>query len=83
MKKNYIVVDNSGGKHILEADSDCEVIEFLKERFVDYIYSVLSTDYIVVYRPNGYILCYINSSNGEQNIKSMLDWGVKNKNQMY
>ena len=72
----YEIQDNKGNLHTIESTSDSEVLELMKTRFVDYIYSILSSNYIVVYRPNGYILAYINTATGEQTVKSMSDWGV-------
>lgn len=70
----YTIQDNKGNLHTLEAVSDSHVLDILKTRFIDYICSVLSSDPIVVYRPNGYILAYINTATGEQTVKSMSDW---------
>ena len=72
----YMIIDNRGGTHFKEADSDEQMLEFMKTRYVDYIYSVLSSDSIVVFRPNGYLLAYINTATGCQNVKTMADWGV-------
>lgn len=71
---NYTIVDNAGNVHKLQGSSDTEILATLKTRFVDYIASVLSGDSIVVYRPNGYILAYINTATGEQTVKSMSYW---------
>lgn len=70
----YTVFDNTGKKHTLKAESDTEALEIMKKRYIDYIYSVLSSDSILLVRPNGYILAYINTATGEQTIKSMEDW---------
>lgn len=70
----YTVFDNIGNKHTLKAGSDTEALEIMKTKYINYIYSVLSSDSILLVRPNGYILAYINSATGEQTIKSMEDW---------
>lgn len=72
----YTVFDNIGNKHTLKAGSDTEALEIMKKKYIDYIYSVLSSDSILLVRPNGYILAYINSATGEQTIKSMEDWNA-------
>ena len=48
----YIVTDNNGNDHILKASSDVEALEVMRTRYINYIYSVLSADSIVIYRPN-------------------------------
>lgn len=70
----YTVIDNKGNAHTLKASSDSEALEIMRSRYVDYIYSVLSSDSIIVYRPNGYILAYIDTATGEQTVKEMSDW---------
>lgn len=70
----YIVTDNKGNDHVLEANSDVEALEIMRTRYSSYIYSVLSADSIVVYRPNGYILAYIDTATGAQTVKQMSDW---------
>lgn len=70
----YTVIDNKGNAHALQASSDSEALEIMRSRYVDYIYSVLSSDSIIVYRPNGYILAYIDTATGEQTVKQMSDW---------
>lgn len=70
----YTVIDNKGNSHSLKASSDSEVLEIMRLRYVDYIYSVLSSDSIVVCRPSGYILAYIDTATGEQTVKQMSDW---------
>ena len=72
----YLVIDNKSGIHTIEAENDSHVLEILKTRYIDYIVSILSSDSIVVVRPNGYILAYIDTATGEQTVKSMSDWGI-------
>ena len=70
----YIITDNNGNDHVLKASSDAEALEIMRTRYISYIYSVLSADSIVVYRPNGYILAYIDTATGAQTVKQMSDW---------
>ena len=70
----YTVIANKANAHTLKASSDSEALEIMRSRYVDYIYSVLSSDSIIVYRPNGYILAYIDTATGEQTVKEMSDW---------
>ena len=72
----YLVIDNVGNIHYLESESDEEVLELLKQNWINYIYSIFG-DCIVVFRPNGYLLCYINTATGDQIVKTMSDWGVE------
>ena len=72
----YKVYDNRGEAHELEAQDDKNALEIMKRRFKDYIVSLLSNDAIVLVRPNGYILAYINSATGEQTVKTMEDWNA-------
>ena len=72
----YTIFDNIGNKHTLEAGSDKEALEIMKKNYINYIYSVLNSDSIIVVRPNGYILAYINTATGEQTIKTMEDWNA-------
>lgn len=71
----YSIYDNLGNKHLKEFGSDAAVLEYMRSHYIDYIYSILSDDSIVVARPNGYILAYISTSDGSQVVKSMSDWG--------
>ena len=70
----YKVYDNRGEAHELEAQDDKNALEIMKRRFIDYIASVISSNAIVLVRPNGYILAYINTATGEQTVKTMEDW---------
>lgn len=70
----YTVIDNKGNSHALKASNDSEALKIMRSRYVNYIYSVLSSDSIIVVRPNGYILAYINTATGEQTVKQMTDW---------
>ena len=70
----YTIYDNKGYPHNHYFDDDSSALLFLKSRFIDYIVSVLSSDPIVIVRPNGYILAYINTATGEQTVKTMFDW---------
>lgn len=70
----YTIFDNIGNKHELKAGSDTEALEIMKTKYIEYIYSILSSDSIILVRPNGYILAYINTATGEQTIKTMEDW---------
>ena len=72
----YTVIDNKGFPHELVANSDDHALSIMEKRYIDYIVSVLSSDSVVVVRPNGYILAYINTATGEQTVKTMSDWGV-------
>lgn len=72
----YKVYDNRGEAHELEAQDDKNALEIMKRRFIDYIASVLTRDQIVLVRPNGYILAYINTATGEQTVKTMEDWNA-------
>ena len=72
----YTVIDNKGFPHELVANSDEHALSIMEKRFIDYIVSFLSSNPVVVVRPNGYILAYIKTSSGEQTVKSMSDWGV-------
>ena len=72
----YEIIDNVGGSHFLAFDSDAAALEYMGIRYVDYIYSILSSDSIVLVRPNGYILAYISTADGCQTVKSMSDWGL-------
>lgn len=72
----YKVYDNKGNAHELAAKDDKNALEIMKTKFINYIVSVLSSDAIVLVRPNGYILAYINTATGEQTIKSMKDWNA-------
>lgn len=72
----YKIFDNNGNVHFYNATDDDSVLEYMKTRFVDYIASVLSSDSIIIVRPNGYILAYINTATGSQTVKSMSDWGI-------
>lgn len=70
----YTVFDNNSGKHFIDAVNDSAALLYMQSHYLDYIYSLLSCDSIVLCRPNGYILAYINSATGEQTVKSMSDW---------
>lgn len=70
----YTVIDNIGNSHKLNAENDNEALELMKKNYINYIYSVLSSDSIIIVRPNGYILAYISTSTGEQTVKKMEDW---------
>ena len=72
----YKVYDNIGNVHELEAQDDKNALEIMKRRFKDYIVSLLSSDAIVLVRPNGYILAYINTATGAQTVKTMDDWNA-------
>ena len=65
----YTIYDNKLNPHHKEFKSDAECLNYLKTHYYDYIYSITSSDSIVVTRPNGYILAYINTATGEQTIK--------------
>lgn len=73
---NYKVYDNKGNAHELKAKDDKNALEIMKKRYIDYIVSVLSSDSIVLVRPDGYILAYINTATGEQTIKTREDWNA-------
>lgn len=66
----YTIYDNKLKPHHKEFGSDDECLNYLKTRYIDYIYSIMSSDSIVVTRPNGYILAYINTATGEQTVKT-------------
>lgn len=70
----YTVFDNNGGKHAVHAQSDQDMLLYMKSHFGDFIYSILSSDAIVVHRPNGYLLAYIDTATGVQTVKRMSDW---------
>lgn len=70
----YEIIDNKGKIHEIQANNDREALDYMKTRYIDYIYSVLSTDAIILIRPNGYILAYIDTATGMQTIKRMEDW---------
>lgn len=72
----YKVMDNKGNLHDVFAKNDNAILMYMRIRYIDFIVSILSSDPIVVYRPNGYILAYIKCSTGEQTIKTMADWNV-------
>ena len=72
----YTIYDNNGNKHVHEFSSDSEALTYMAVRFVDYIVSILSSDSILLVRPNGYILAYIDTASGEQTVKTMEDWGA-------
>lgn len=72
----YTIYDNKGNKHFREFANDSVALEYMRSRFVDYIVSVLSSDSILLVRPNGYILAYIDTASGYQTVKTMDDWCV-------
>lgn len=65
----YKIIDNAGNIHEMTFNSDIQCLDFLKTRYIDFIASVLSSDAIVAVKPDGYILAYINTVNGEQTVK--------------
>lgn len=65
----YTIYDNKGYPHFKNFASDSDCLYYMKKHFINYIVSVLSSDSIVVARPDGYILAYISTSDGEQTIK--------------
>ena len=71
----YKVYDNKSGVHFLSAENDDHALTLLSKCWRDYIVSVLSSDSILLVRPNGYILAYISTVDGAQTVKSMSDWG--------
>lgn len=70
----YKIEDNKGNIHSIAFKDDETALKYMKTHYIEYIYSVLSCDPIVVYRPNGYILAYIKTSDGSQTVKKMSDW---------
>lgn len=72
----YEIIDNVGGSHFLAFESDAAALAYMSTRYVDYICSILSSDPVVLVRPNGYILAYISTADGCQTVKSMSDWGA-------
>lgn len=70
----YTIIDNIGNPHYVPFNSDDDVLLYLRTSYIHFIMSILSSDPIVVYRPNGYILAYIKTSDGSQTVKSMSDW---------
>lgn len=71
----YTIYDNKGNKHFHEFSNDSEALSYMSSRYVDYIVSILSSDSILLVRPNGYILAYIDTASGYQTVKTMADWG--------
>ena len=65
----YRIIDNAGNVHEMTFSSDSQCLDFLKTRYIDFIASVLSSDAIVVVKPDGYILAYIDTATGEQTVK--------------
>lgn len=72
----YTIIDNNNGVHYKQFDSDQACLDWFKVNYIQFIYSILSCDSIVVYRPNGYLLAYIDTCDGSQIVKSLSDWGV-------
>lgn len=66
----YTIIDNKGNPHFKTFTSDSECLSYMKDHFINYIVSVLSSDSIFVVRPDGYILAYISTSDGEQTVKT-------------
>lgn len=72
--KAYTVYDNTGKPHTLHVSSDSAALWTMQRLWRNYIASILSSDSIILVRPSGYILAYINTASGEQTMKSMQDW---------
>lgn len=70
----YTIYDNKGNPHYMNFSCDDVCLNYLKTHYIDYIYSVISSDSLVVVRPDDYILAYINTATGEQTVTK---WGVK------
>lgn len=71
----YTIFDNLGNKHLKEFASDAAALDYMRSHYIDYIYSILSSDSILLCRPSGHILAFISTSDGSQVVKSMSDWG--------
>lgn len=70
----YLIIDNAGNLHELLALDDEDAVDYIKANFRDFIYKVLSSDPIMVIRPNGYILAHVDTASGSCSTFSMSHW---------
>lgn len=70
----YQIIDNAGNLHELLALDDDDALDYIKANFREYIYKLLSSDALILIRPNGFILAYVDTSSGDCTVKSMRDW---------
>ena len=65
----YTVMTNGGTTYPIKFNSDGDALEYMQKHWREFIDSVLSSDAISVYTPDGYLLAYISTVTGEQTVK--------------